>query len=255
MACTVHTWKYTNSHTSSRIHTFLRGVEVVPLRMSHYTTLGVTRDASPAAIRKAYRALALKWHPDKNPDRRAEAEAKFVEISAAYEVLSDDRKRDAYDRGGSDLVRRSTGQHFNDPFNFQRAEQMFHENFGDALASQWRPGMSLSGTLARNGRKVTITIHPDGTSDEVEQSAGASGSYSYVRSSTAGGGTSIQITGSLGQAFADAVLPQTMQRIPLVGPTLSAGLSWMPCVACVGCCYFCCCRGGVAGPDAGFKSS
>ena len=128
---------------------------------------------------------------------------------------------------------------------------MFAENFGQSLAENWRPGMSVSGTLVRNGKKVSITIHPDGTSDEQEVSAGSSGSYSYVKQTSAGGGTSIQITGSLGQAFADAVLPQTMQRLPVVGPALTAGLSWVPCVACVGCCYVCCCRGAGAGPAAG----
>ena len=226
--------------------------------MSHYAILGVERDASSSEIRKAYRALALKWHPDKHPpEGRGEAERRFVQISAAYEVLSDVQQRSAYDRGGSDLVHRSAGHPFNG-FDFHRAEQMFHDNFGDALASQWRPGMSLSGTLVRNGKKVMITIHPDGTSDEAEQSAASGGSYSYVRSSGAGGSTSIQITGSIGQAFADAVLPQTMQRVPVVGAALSTGLSWVPCIACAGCCYVCCCRGAAIGAPnagAGFKTS
>ena len=93
--------------------------------------------------------------------------------------------------------------------------------------------MSLSGTLARNGRKVTITIHPDAQVTRLS-SAGASGSYSYVRSSTAGG-TSIQITGSSGKP---SPMPSCRRRCrgSSVGPTLS-GLSWMLCVACVGCCY------------------
>ena len=78
--------------------------------MSHYDTLGVSKDASPAEIRKAYRAAALRWHPDKHPESsRAEAEKKFVEISAAHEVLSDENLRAAYDRGGDALVRRGGG--------------------------------------------------------------------------------------------------------------------------------------------------
>ena len=225
--------------------------------MSHYATLGVSKDASPAEIRKAYRSAALRWHPDKNPDNREEAERKFVEVAAAYETLSDERARAAYDRGGgTDLVHR--GAAHGTPFDFHRASQMFHENFGEALAQQWRPGMQVSGTLVRGGRRVTITIHPDGTSDEIDAAAGnGNAAYSYVRSTGGGGGTQIQITGSLGQAFADAVIPQAMQRIPIVGPALNTGMSWVPCLACAGCCYMCCCRGaaGTAGAAASFKTS
>ena len=113
---------------------------------SHYDTLGVSQDASIDEIRKAYRKLALKWHPDKHPqERRAEAERKFIEIGAAYEVLSDDQKRAAYDRGGMDLVnsRGGGGAGFGSPFDFFRASQMFNENFGEALANDWRPGMRV----------------------------------------------------------------------------------------------------------------
>lgn len=58
--------------------------------VDYYEVLGVSRDATTAEIRKAYRKLALSYHPDKVPgEERAEAEIKFKEISAAYEVLSD----------------------------------------------------------------------------------------------------------------------------------------------------------------------
>ena len=86
--------------------------------MSHYTTLGVSKDASTADIRRAYRAAALRWHPDKNPDRREEAEKKFVEVAAAYEVLSDDNARAAYDRGDNALVRRGGAAGGASPFDF-----------------------------------------------------------------------------------------------------------------------------------------
>ena len=126
---------------------------------SHYATLGVECDASTADIRKAYRALALKWHPDKNPEARAEAERRFVQISAAYEVLADEHKRLAYDRGGMEMVRGGGGAGFGgSPFDFARAASMFNENFGEALAADWRPGMSVSGTFVRGGKRVTITI-------------------------------------------------------------------------------------------------
>ncbi|KAA3673636.1 DnaJ subfamily B member 6 [Paragonimus westermani] len=66
----------------------------------YYQVLGVRRDASSDDIKKAYRRLALKWHPDKNPDNKEEAEVRFKLISEAYEVLSDQSKRNIYDRYG-----------------------------------------------------------------------------------------------------------------------------------------------------------
>ena len=65
----------------------------------YYDLLGVSRDASADELKKAYRKLAVKYHPDKNPDD-AEAEKKFKEISEAYDVLKDQEKRAAYDRYG-----------------------------------------------------------------------------------------------------------------------------------------------------------
>jgi DnaJ-class molecular chaperone len=66
-----------------------------------YEVLGVNRDASPDEIRKVYRKLAKEFHPDLNPGRPA-AEARFKEISAAYDILSDPEKRGRYDRGEID---------------------------------------------------------------------------------------------------------------------------------------------------------
>eukprot|EP00033_Pygsuia_biforma_P001708 GCRY01001914.1.p1 GENE.GCRY01001914.1~~GCRY01001914.1.p1 ORF type:complete len:190 (+),score=21.64 GCRY01001914.1:214-783(+) len=64
---------------------------------SYYETLGVKTNASQQEIKKAYRTLAMKWHPDKNPDNREEAEVKFRSIAEAYEVLKDEEKRQIYD--------------------------------------------------------------------------------------------------------------------------------------------------------------
>jgi len=69
-------------------------------KRDYYQVLGVSRDASEDEIRKAYRRLAMKYHPDKNPDNRKEAEEKFKEISEAYEVLMDKDKRARYDAYG-----------------------------------------------------------------------------------------------------------------------------------------------------------
>ena len=66
----------------------------------YYKILGIARTASEDDIKKAYRKMALRFHPDKN--KSAGAEEKFKEIAEAYEVLSDKRKRDIYDKYGEE---------------------------------------------------------------------------------------------------------------------------------------------------------
>ena len=68
-------------------------------KRDYYEVLGVSKNADEAEIKKAYRKLAIKFHPDKNPDD-ASAEDKFKEAAEAYEVLSNGEKRAQYDRFG-----------------------------------------------------------------------------------------------------------------------------------------------------------
>src|SRR5258706_15730732 len=74
----------------------------------YYKLLGVPRNATEAEIKAAYRKLALKHHPDRNPGSK-EAEGRFKEISAAYQVLSDGQKRQLYDRYGEEGVASAGG--------------------------------------------------------------------------------------------------------------------------------------------------
>lgn len=76
----------------------------------YYAILGVSKGASDDVIKKAYRKLAMKWHPDKNPTAKEAAEAKFKEIAEAYEVLSDKTKRNIYDQVGEEGLKGGAGQ-------------------------------------------------------------------------------------------------------------------------------------------------
>lgn len=82
-----------------------------------YSLLGVSRTATDAEIKSAYRKLALQWHPDKNPGN-AEAEAKFKDINAAYELIKDADKRQQFDRGGMGGQQRRHTNDFDFDFGF-----------------------------------------------------------------------------------------------------------------------------------------
>lgn len=100
---------------------------------SHYETLGVQRDSSPEDVKKAYRKLALEWHPDKHSGS-IEAEEKFKLITLAYEVLKDPHKKAAYDRGFDTNSGRFDPTNIDpsllDPEEFMK---MFTQMFGEYL--------------------------------------------------------------------------------------------------------------------------
>jgi molecular chaperone DnaJ len=98
----------------------------------YYAALGVSRDASPDEIKRAYRRLARELHPDVNPD--AETQERFKEVTAAYEVLSDPSKRQMYDLGGDPLS--SAGAGFGASFGFGDIMDAF---FGTSAARGPRP--------------------------------------------------------------------------------------------------------------------
>ncbi|AGF48511.1 molecular chaperone DnaJ [Candidatus Kinetoplastibacterium oncopeltii TCC290E] len=102
-----------------------------------YDVLGVTRDASDQDIKKAYRKLAMKYHPDRNPNNK-EAEENFKELKEAYEVLEDKEKRAAYDRFGHSWSEQQNMNHaYSNSGGFADA---FGDIFGDIFGSSGMRG-------------------------------------------------------------------------------------------------------------------
>ncbi len=95
----------------------------------YYELLGVSRGADDEEIKKAYRKLALQYHPDRNPDS-PEAEQKFKEVTQAYEVLKDADKRSVYDRYGEQGLKGGGPGGFSGGFDFSDAIEVFMRDFG-----------------------------------------------------------------------------------------------------------------------------
>lgn len=116
----------------------------MPEKKDYYELLGVGKDSSIDAIKKAYRALALKYHPDRNLNNK-EAEEKFKEITEAYEVLSDPEKRKIYDQMGHAGF---GPQGFDWTHDFSRVQMDFSDIFGDIFSSYFSDSFGRQGSRA-----------------------------------------------------------------------------------------------------------
>ncbi len=153
------------------------------MKRDYYEILGLDRQASPEELKRAYRKLAHRYHPDKNPDD-PEAEPRFKEASEAYAVLSDPEKRSLYDRLGHAGI---SGSGAGDPFAgfdpFANFSDLFNEFFGGDLFGRRQRGGAQRGadlrydlevefSVAAHGGEETLRIPRHETCDECDGSGG-----------------------------------------------------------------------------------
>lgn len=176
---------------------------------SPYETLAVATDASADEIKKAYRRLALQYHPDKNPDDAA-AEAKFKEAAAAYEILSDDEKRAAFDRGGAEPE--AFGAH--EGMSMEDILGRYGDLFGSGFGRQFherrpagRPGADVRATLtidfatAALGGKVSLTLEGVRTCQRCSGSGSRDGQAPPACRTCGGSGRVTAQAAEMGQFF------------------------------------------------------
>ena len=211
-------------------------------KRDYYEVLGVSRDATAEQIKKAYRKLAVKYHPDKNQGDK-EAEEKFKELGEAYEALSDEDKRAAYDRFGHDAFAaggmgagRGAGG-FHDPRDL--FSQVFGGSYGgifeEFFGGSRRGGGSgrQRGSDLRYDLEITLEEAASGTEKELEiernvpceacRAKGTRGSGGIRRCSTCGGHG--VVTRQSGMFFQQTTCPECRGA----GETISE-----PCPTCHG---------------------
>lgn len=125
--------------------------------VDYYNVLKVNRNANEEDLKRSYKRLAMKWHPDKNPINKKEAEAKFKQISEAYDVLSDAKKRRIYDLYGEEALKSAEffpPPNSNPSFSYvpRDADDIFAEFFGGAGTGSAKSRGLRGESLFRNGK-------------------------------------------------------------------------------------------------------
>lgn len=131
-------------------------------KRDYYEVLGVSKNATQVELKKAYRKLALKYHPDRNPDDK-EAEVKFKEAAEAYEVLNDPQKRQRYDRFGHQGVGGAAGGGFGGGMSMDDIFSQFGDIFGGAFGGGggFSSGFGGGGRRRRKGSNLRIKVKLD----------------------------------------------------------------------------------------------
>jgi molecular chaperone DnaJ len=172
-------------------------------KRDYYDVLGISKAASADEIKKAYRRLAMKFHPDRNSDD-SESEAKFKEAKEAYEVLSDSDKRSAYDQFGHDAVRGAGGMGGQGGFGAEGFGDIFGDVFGDIFGGGRRSGpqvfrgadlgyeLRLNLEKAVSGDTVKIDV-PSQVTCETCDGSGAKKGTQPVRCTTCNGAGQVRM--------------------------------------------------------------